>query len=504
MKRIISLLFFAAIFTALTSHDVHATDMPMQAGDEVQKMMANMSKEMDQMKKLVENQNKKIQYLEQRASDGVKVQPGDASATKPGKMSEEDFKKMLQKEIKEVKYFKNLKMGGDFRLRWEAFDQGENTSTTENRNRFRYRLRYGIENGVGDDMTVGFRIVTAGLNNTSTNGGAVYVGDPTSTNQTLGSPGLFSYNTIALDKAYAKYAPSKLKDYDLGVVTIKKAEIHGGKFDNPHLKYSSPMVWDGDVTPEGLYEIAELAFYESESSKIKFIGSAMQSPLIESGTGDRDASLFTFMGAFNIEGYTPLMERPLDFTSAFHTYLYRNYAEDNNFTLGNGATSLLRGNTGCVGTAGAGSCQGLEAGNPRIIELYNELKLTPIARTPLKLFSDIATNLNNGAVSGASARKNTAWGFGAQIGELKEPKNWQLSYGYYQIPPNAVVGAFNDSDFGQGHANNLGSVVKAGYQATKALQLNLAWFNVTPYDTNISSLNDQATNRFQTDLAWKF
>lgn len=506
MKLISSMMLVA--FVCVSANPLFAGDAPMVDGD-VQKAITSMAKQMEEMRKLIQDQNAKIQYLEQKTRDGVKVSAEPSGSKEaPKKLSQEEFKEMLGKEIKEAKYFKNLKMGGDFRLRWEAFDQGENTSTTESRNRFRYRLRYGVENDVGDDMKVGFRIVTAGLNNTTASGGTVYAGDPTSTNQTIGSPGLFSYSTIALDKAYAKYTPKKMQGYELGPVKVGKFEIGGGKFDNPHLKYSSPMIWDGDVMPEGLYERLDISLYETETAKVNMFNIAMQSPLIESGTGDRDASMYSFQTGLEIDGYTPLMEKPIGFTSAFGTYLYRNLAEDSNFTLGSGASALgtSRGMTGCVGTVGsAGSaCQGLEGGDPRIISVYNELKLTPVGNTPIKLFSDVASNVNNGSVSGASARKNTAWGFGLSVGELKAPKDWQLSYGYYQIPPNAVVSIFNDSDFGQGHNNNRGSVVKAGYQLSKALQLNFAWFNVTPYDTTLSGLRDQATNRFQSDLVWKF
>jgi len=83
-----------------------------------------------------------------------------------------------------------------------------------------------------------------------------------------------------------------------------------------------------------------------------------------------------------------------------------------------------------------------------------------------------------------------------------------VNYGFYSIPSNAVVGAFTDSDFGQGHANNVGGVLKAGYQLTDNMQVNFAWFNVRPYaqdlPTNGSVIGDHTTNRFQTDLVWKF
>lgn len=489
-------------------------EAPATGSADVQKMMNDLIKQMDQLKQTIESQNKKIQYLEQKTSDSVKIsQPISGAQATP--MSQKEFQDMLGTEIKNYSYLKNLKMGGDLRLRWEAFNEQKGSDALEDRNRFRYRLRYGIENGIGDDMTVGFRLATGELrskesssNPSSTTGNLVYGSDPTSTNQTMGSPGLFSFNTIVIEKAYAKYAPKFLKDLAVaGPVTIKKMEIGGGKFDNPFAKYTSPMVWDGDVTPEGLYEKVDLNVYQNEGNEVNLFGMAMQSPLKESGSGSSDAALFAYGTGLNLTAYTPLMEKPVEVTSAVNMYNWVNYSQKSNWVL-EGATSLAKGNTTCVGTAGAGPCAGLEGGDPMIMQFYNELKLSPLMNTPITLFNDVASNLHNGSTSGASARESTAWGLGAKLGGVKNRGDWELGYAYYQIPPNAVVGAFSDSDFGQGHSNNVGSVVKAGYGLTKNLTLNLAWFNVRPYDQQLAINNtvrgDHTTNRFQTDLTWKF
>jgi len=473
-------------------------------GDDVQKMMNNMAKEMEKMQRTIDTQSQRIQVLESRKTDGVAVPQSTSASGAP--MSEKDFQDMLKNEIKNYSYFKNLKMGGDFRLRYEAFNEQKSSNTLEDRNRFRYRLRYGIENGIGDDITVGFRLASGVLNNRDTGASGartVYAGDPTSTNQTLGSPGLFSFNTLVIEKAYAKYAPKLLKDFALGPITIKSFEIGGGKFDNPFLKYSSPMVWDGDVTPEGLYEKIDINLYQNEGNEVNLFASAMQSPLKEASAGEADANLFAFQTGFNTIAYTPLMERPVEWNTAMSFYAYDNYASDGNYILDT-LTSLARGNTTCVGTLPVPGCIGLEAGNPRILEFYNELKLTPIFSTPVSIFNDIATNINNGSVSGDAAMKDTAIGYGVKAGKLKEKGDWETSLAWYSVPPNAVVGAFTDSDFGQGHNNNIGTVLKAGYQLTKNTVLNFAWFNVRPYAQTVGTIGDHHTNRFQTDLVWKF
>ncbi len=153
-KKITSAIVTLAFFLSLNGL-VYAGDMPMAPDSDIQKMVSNMAKEMEQMKRLIENQNKKIEYLEQKTIDGVKLGNAGSAQQAAQPISEKDFQDMLKNEIKNVGYFKNLKMGGDFRLRYEGFrEQNSNQTSTsetqalnapESRNRFRYRLRYGIE-----------------------------------------------------------------------------------------------------------------------------------------------------------------------------------------------------------------------------------------------------------------------------------------------------------------------------------------------------------------------
>lgn len=466
----------------------------------IQQALLNMTKQIEELRVIIQEQGMKIQALEGRPSvpiPGAQAQP----------IGEKEFKSMLEKEMPQASYLKNIKLGGDFRLRWDSYAEEESAGSLEDRNRFRYRLRYGLESNVGDDMTVGFRLVSALLNardtDTSNASRTVFGADPTSTNQTMGAPGLFSQNTIGIDKAFAKYEPSYLKNIDLGPALLKKFEVAGGKFENPHLKYSSQMVWDSDVTPEGLYEKFDLNLFKGKSNEVNLFGIAMQSPLKESASGESDASLMSFQGGLTGALKTSMMEKPVEFTSAFASYFYNNYAERSNYML-EGATSLARGNTTCVGTAGAGPCTGLEAGDPKVLDFYNEIKLTPVGNVPVSIFNDVATNVNNGAVSGASAQESTAWGLGAKLGGVKKRGDWEIGYSYYQIPPNAVVGAFSDSDFGHGFTNNEGGILKADYGLTDSLTVNFTWFHVSPYTTGIATDPEQQTDKFQTNLSWKF
>ena len=88
--------------------------------------------------------------------------------------------------------------------------------------------------------------------------------DQTAPNQTLGNSGYFNYKTFNIDRAYAGYSPNGLKDYG----ALKGVTVGAGKFENPFLRYSTPIVWDGDVTPEGIYEKATLQFASTANTKV--------------------------------------------------------------------------------------------------------------------------------------------------------------------------------------------------------------------------------------------
>ena len=215
-----------------------------ESQEDMMSMMRKMSQQMADMQKTIEDQNLRIQQLESKSKVFTEPAPQASMA-----MSDSDFQKNLKDNIGEaIPWAKGVKFSGDFRLRNEYFDwydkesdAGANDATS--RNRFRIRLRFGFEKEYGDDWKVGFRLATA--TPSTTNGVAT---DNTGTNVTLGNPGLFTFKNIYLNKAYAQYSPSALKDYG----AVKGVTIGAGKFENPFLRYSTPIMWDGDVTPEGL------------------------------------------------------------------------------------------------------------------------------------------------------------------------------------------------------------------------------------------------------------
>ena len=107
-----------------------------------------------------------------------------------------------------------LKFGGDFRLRYEGIygrkglhpfalaadtygrprygPTGLRARSPNDRSRFRYRLRFGFEKAITEELTMGFRLASG-------------TGAATSTNETMGDS--FMGDPLWIDQAYLKYEP---------------------------------------------------------------------------------------------------------------------------------------------------------------------------------------------------------------------------------------------------------------------------------------------------------
>jgi hypothetical protein len=102
-----------------------------------------------------------------------------------------------------------LKFSGDFRGRFEGF-YADNPDFVD-RNRFRYRLRFGAVATFVDNFEVGLRLTSSDA------AGGFTEGDPISGNTTLQNNG--SKKFVFIDQAYARWSPLKGPEW-LGTFTI--------------------------------------------------------------------------------------------------------------------------------------------------------------------------------------------------------------------------------------------------------------------------------------------
>jgi len=217
------------------------------------------------------------------AADEKPPEPSPASAEmlksmrEKGILSEEEYEDLYrrqaqyeQKEREEQSlpgWMKNWTVGGDLRLRAERIDWREpilvpdravtpgvdnanlNTAKAiERRDRARVRLRIGAEKELLEGLDVGFRFVTSQGSTFGTQNGSpfanfstVTVGDPRSTNATLGD--FFSPKNTYFDRAYLRWSPW----------FAETLTLIGGKIPNPFVSpvFPDSLVWDNDIQPEG-------------------------------------------------------------------------------------------------------------------------------------------------------------------------------------------------------------------------------------------------------------
>jgi Putative porin len=136
---------------------------------------------------------------------------------------------LLQAQAKvedtKLQTFQNLigrfRFAGDVRIRGENFTQ----DGTQDRDRARIRVRFGVDGQLNEDFVGSFALATGSM------------GDPTSTNETLTND--FDRKTIALDRGYVTYSP----------VAHPWLSLTGGKF--PYLWQRTSVTGDPDLNPEG-------------------------------------------------------------------------------------------------------------------------------------------------------------------------------------------------------------------------------------------------------------
>lgn len=492
MKRVAGLALLT-MFTLGSISPAHA-----DASADLLSAVESMKQQMTKMQETIERQNARIAQLESnRAAEAPAPQAMEPGVEYQPKMSEKEWDDTVKSSVERgITWMKGLKFGGDARLRWEAFqyddnNSAENVASDRSRNRFRMRLRFGFEKDYMDDWKVGFRLAsaTAGTNGVAT--------DNTSTNVTFGNPGYFTYKNIYIDRMYAQYSPNGLKDYGM----LKGVTIGAGKFENPFLRYSTTIVWDADVTPEGAYEKANVQLYSDEENKLNFYGLAGQFITHENSGLETDAGLTGWQGALNWSTYNFGTDQPVDFTGAVSYYDYYNWAQTVGAT-NNVSTSFLRTNT-------------LLADDFRVLDIYPEIVFY-VNRVPVTLWYNYVVNTGNVGTEDSASLGNDihdqdeAWGLGLKLGKLKKKGDWEAFYGYYEIGANSTVAAFADSDFGgpggQGYTNRQGHKFGVGYLLTDAITLNWTGYVVTPLNPNGSVANslNETVFRSQADVVYKF
>jgi hypothetical protein len=307
-----------------------------------------------------------------------------------------------------------IKVIGDFRYRHELTDVGD----ADPRNMHRIRGRLGIQGVANPWLKVVFRISTGSAN-------------PTTLMQTL--DGGFSDKPISLDLAY----------FDASPVGFSGVHLMGGKV--PYPMVTTPLVWDGDVTPEGLALKLSKTYGTVE-------------PLLNAGffwVEERASADDSYLiGGQAGAGFKPSKSVSIRVCGGISQYTE---------TEGNAPfydTANSKGNS--VDTAGNYMYDYSE------VEAYGEIG-TVVGPLPVKVFANYVTNTAADSLNGGLL-------VGASVGKASKPKSWQISYDYRRLERDGVIGAFTDSDPWVGGTDGENHKVQFVYQIAANTQAGVIYF----------------------------
>ena len=302
-----------------------------------------------------------------------------------------------------------IDFNGDIRLRYEGIDE----QFESNRDRTRFRTRFGFTAKVRDDVKVILQLATGGDN-------------PVSTNQTIDDG--FSRKDIRLDLAYVDW---KVND---------SLTVNAGKMKNPLFRAGkAPLIWDGDLNPEGF-----AAKYKSG----KFFATAAGFSVEERSSSD-DSLLYAVQGGMKF----PVGESNL--TAGVGYFAYTDTIGNSPFYNGN-----PRGNT--VDLAGD------YIYDYKNTEVFAQLD-AKVGDWPLQVFAHFTQN-------GEVSVEDTAYAFGVNLGSAKKPGEMQFGWTYQDLEADAVIGTYSDSDFGGSGTDSKGHVLKAKYAIDEKIFLGATFF----------------------------
>jgi hypothetical protein len=376
-----------------------------------------------------------------------------------------------------------LKLYGDARVRYESFFGRTRTATLAlapevDRNRFRYRLRFGLAAKMGD-WGAGFRLASGDSDDASA--------DAISTNTTFDT--FASKKPINVDLAYITYEPNPIP----GLI------LTGGKIELPY--WESDLVFDSDLTPEGFAETYNYKFRDEYA----VWGTASQWLLAEDNTTANNTASSrgddAYMFGVQLGHSWKAIPKILEIKQAVGYYDYVGLEDQT--TGGVFAGAVIRNS---LALSGSGSTTWLKDYN--LLAINNEVKVGYFAKLPITLYGEYLNNL-------AATEFEEGWKVGFKLWNAKSKGQYEIGYWYEELEADANV-LFSDSDFGNGGTNNKGHILKAKYNLTDYAQIGFAYYyveNIEDYvraspatpDAGTSGNNQQQqVNRIQADIVLKF
>ena len=352
--------------------------------------------------------------------------------------SAEEFSK--QSKVHFAKWIEGIDLYGDARLRFETRG-GENGAVAGDdrmeRNRWRYRLRAGAKMEFTDNLRAGIQLET-GASGRSSN---VTFGDDA-------GPWGKSSDGIFLGLLYLNWTPTDWLD------------LTAGRQANP-FKVTS-LVWDGDLTPEGLSES-----FKTKAGKFDLFATFGQYVYDDSNPDNAFGGGASYGDAF-------LLVNQVGAKFNVSKDVSVQVAPTLNVYSGQGDT--YRGPL--VGTTVANS---VGINDLLVVHVPAEVKFK-VGSIPARVFGDFAMNLQGDDRARAAGTPQFddevyAWQAGAELGSAKKKGGWSMKAFYQMSDLYALDANMVDSDLFDSRLNMKGFVVQGVYALTDFANLTLTYAN---------------------------
>lgn len=422
---------------------------------------------------------------------------------------------------------KSLGLYGDVRFRYEyrGVDNAIGaTPDTYYRERMRYAVRFGLRGDLFDDFSYGIRLETS--NNprspwdtfgNNTTGGNVTPSDKNSSG-------------IYLGQAFLNWHPDSWYEMTIGRM--------------PMPLYTTPMVWDSDINPEGAFEKVKYTVGD-----VDLFADFGQFDYQDPANADRGFSSDVFLLTWQL-GANARLGKDMSFKVAPMVYTYTGSGSTSS-GLGQtfvGQGNALGQNVGIPGGAGQAAYNEEGLNSLLVLEIPAEFNFkihnTPLGDLQARFFGDFAYNLqgddraasafnaNPGAFpdrTGPAYGHNYAYqaGFGIGsagpaygptqglvYGSTSKKGTWEARAYWQHIEQYALDVNLIDSDFFEGRANLQGVYVAFAYSVTDAIIGTIRYGYASRIDStlgtggnnlDIPSINPiKNYNLVQADVTWRF
>jgi Putative porin len=444
---------------------------------------------------------------------------------------------------------KSIEIFGDVRMRYEyrsaenptPNDPGPNstpssgaTGSTYDRERFRYALRIGVRGDLYDDFNYGLRLETS---NNPRSPWVTFANDTGSsstqsaTTPAGGTPSDKSNDGIYLGQIYLGWHPTGWFQMTVGRM--------------PMPLYTTTMVWDADINPEGAFE--KFKFDVGNVELFADFGQFdYQDPTATSDFPSGDTFLLAWQAGVNVKCGP-------DMAFKIAPVLYT-YAGKGNPPAAGATPNIYSPYYAFVGQGDQyglnGSWNQAGINDLLIMEIPEEFDFkinnTPLGTLQARIFGDVAYNFagddraqaaynaGNGAagafpgMSSPPTGQNEAYQVGFGIGSAgpvygptqgyvygsaSKKNNWEFRFYYQKVEQYALDVNLMDSDFFEGRANLEGYYTAFAYSFTDSIIGTVRYGYATRIDNqlgtggnnldipNINPINNY--NLFQLDLTWR-